>query len=150
MLTNDELNRIKDQAPTADVLTLISEIERLRKHISDYSESVTQKVMLFEKNMNDMVAENARLVAVKNSMQVERDACLGLVTHFALASGHKVGMTGANTVVLQLRSGQVSWKIDETEAHLFTHLPVYAGTVEELTIEEKYQRVMNAGASLVP
>ena len=95
--------------------------------------------------MTQLVAENTRLIAIRNSAYVERDACLGLISQLAMESGYTSGITTDNTIVVELPSGQVSWVIEKEGVHLFTHLPVYSGTIEEMTIEEKYRRVMNAG-----
>jgi len=145
MLTNSELSRIKEQASNDDVIKLVLEVERLKQYIKDYSSTVTQKIDLIENQMTQLVAENTRLIAIRNSAYVERDACLGLISQLAMESGYTSGITTDNTIVVELPSGQVSWVIEKEEVHLFTHLPVYSGTIEEMTIEEKYRRVMNAG-----
>jgi hypothetical protein len=44
-------------------------------------------------------------------------------------------------VYIDLPTGQASWHYHDSHAHLFAHLPPYAGGWDGHTTEEKYQRV---------
>jgi hypothetical protein len=46
-----------------------------------------------------------------------------------------------NCVYIDLPNGQASWHYHDREAHLFTHLPAYAGEWDGHTTEEKYRRI---------
>lgn len=129
---------------TAQEQKLTAEVERLKKYIADYSSTVTQKIDLIEKDLVRMDAENSRLILAKDLAFVERDACIGLLVKLAMASGWRAGVAHGNAVIIDLPNGQVSWEFNESEAHLFSGLPTYPNSIEEITIEEKYSRVMNA------
>jgi hypothetical protein len=105
---------------------------------------LNQKLDRIERNMQLLLAENEKLIILRDSAFVERDACIGLAAQLAVAHGLTVGVS-ENTVVLDLTGGQVSWEFGESEAHLFGMLPPYAGQIEELDPVEKYRRVMNPG-----
>ena len=55
-------------------------------------------------------------------------------------------------VYIDLPTGQASWHYHDREAHLFAHLPPYAGQWDGHTTEEKYERVaaLNGKAGWVP
>lgn len=44
-------------------------------------------------------------------------------------------------VYIDLPNGQASWHYHDSEAHLFAHLPPYAGEYDGHTTEEKYARI---------
>jgi hypothetical protein len=44
-------------------------------------------------------------------------------------------------VYIDLPNGQASWHYHDREAHLFSHLPPYAGEWDGHTTEEKYERI---------
>ena len=55
-------------------------------------------------------------------------------------------------VYIDLPTGQASWHYHDSQAHLFAHLPPYAGTWDGHTTEQKYERIAGyaaAGASPV-
>jgi len=150
MLTTNEIIQIKEKATetgNSESLNLVAEIERLNKEAWDYKNIVLRKLTSLETDMNRLVAENLRLITLKDSSYVERDSCIGLIVKLAAANGLKVGVQGS-VVVVELASGQVSWEFEESEAHLFEGLPVYQKTIENLEITEKYRRVMNPGIVL--
>lgn len=124
---------------------LVAEVERLNKYIKDHGTHVSQQLDVLEADMERLVAENARLITVREMAFVERDACVGLLARIALTHGMNVGTVAGNTVALDLPSGQVSWTFEESEAHLIETLPAYTGEIEKMEITEKYARVMNPG-----
>jgi len=147
MLTTNEIIQIKEKAienQNEESLQLVAEIERLNKEAWDYKNIVLRKLTSLENDMNRLVEENLRLIAIKDSAYVERDSCIGLIVQLAVANGITVGVK-ENTVVVELASGQVAWDFDESEAHLFEGLPAYSKVIENIEITEKYRRVMNPG-----
>ncbi len=44
-------------------------------------------------------------------------------------------------VYIDLPNGQASWHYHDREAHLFAHLPPYAGEWDGHTTEQKYERI---------
>jgi hypothetical protein len=52
-----------------------------------------------------------------------------------------------NCVFIDLPTGQASWHYHDSQAHLFAHLPPYAGTWDGHTTEEKYERVARLAAA---
>lgn len=140
--------RRNEQTGEDDRANLVSEIERLKLYIRDYGSSVSAKLLAIEEEMGQLEEENSRLVLVKRSVSAERDTCINLLCQLAASRGLKVGASPENRVVVDLPSGQVSWDVNPSEAHLFAWLPPYPdapGSIEELTIEENYRRVMNPG-----
>ncbi len=145
MLTENELEMIRKEFSPEDIAKLIAEVERLRGQVQNYNVSITQKIDTIETDMELLLEENSRLVGVKEGLGVERDACIGLLARFARTNGINTGVTSNNTVVIDLPGGQVNWQFNADETHLFETLPPYEGTVENVSIEEKYNRVMNPG-----
>ena len=146
MLTNTELNQIRTQSSDNETtLKLVSEIERLKNYVADYTSKVNSKVDAIEKDLGHMEAENNALLSSKEIAYVERDACIGLLVQFAVKSGLSAGTAPGNMVIVDLPSGQVSWEYNESESHLFSGLPAYENKIEAMPLEEKYRRVMNPG-----
>ena len=145
MLTNTELNQIKVQSENETVLKLVSEIERLKLDMTNYTSKIGAKVDAIEKDLGHMEAENSTLRTSKEIAYVERDACIGLLVQFAVKSGISAGTAPGNLVIVDLPSGQVSWEYNESESHLFSELPAYQNKIEDMPLEEKYRRVMNPG-----
>ncbi len=107
------------------------------------AEEIQTRLDVIETDMNRMTAENLRLLSEKESVYVERDSCIALMVQIAIKQGFNAGLVDGNIVVLDLPSGQVSWDFAESEAHLFEMLPAYTKPLEEISIGEKYRRVMN-------
>jgi hypothetical protein len=148
MLTQEQISQMK-ALPTLDAVpVLVAEIERLQKFVRDYSATVTQKIDLIDQNRELLEGENQRLLTAKEIMSIERDACVALVAKLALVSGNRAGIGRENAVIVDLPSGQVSWQIQESEAHLVEGLPSYTDQIEEIPLEENYRRVMNPGIGL--
>jgi hypothetical protein len=131
-----------------DAQKLVNEIDRLNRRFSDYSTSVDQKLDAVENSMLELEAENARLVFAKAAAFAERDTCVALIAQLSAANGLRVGTLPDNRVIVDLPSGQVSWEFNDSEGHLFLSHPGYSDPLEDMTIEEKYRRVMNPGLSL--
>ena len=106
---------------------------------------INQRLSNLETDMNRLIAENERLIKLRDSAYVELDACLGLLMKLAVQQGMIAGVAKGNTAVLNLPVGQVAWEFGETEAHLFENLPPYTSSLEEMDAVEKYRRVMNPG-----
>ncbi len=149
MMSIDELNQIINQNANTESVLLATEVQRLQNYIRDFTVDVQKRVMELESDMIALENENQRMVKIKNMLAVERDACLGLLAQVANRGGMSVGVVPAKTengpilVAMDLPSGQVSWEIEPTESHLFAGLDEYLKPIEEITIEEKYSRVMN-------
>ncbi len=148
MLKTNELNALREkiiESKNEDALILLTEVEHLQKESFDYKSTVLRKLTSLETDMNRLVAENSRLITLRDSAYVERDACIGLLVKLAIAKGFSAGIANGNTVILELDKGQVSWEFGESEAHLFEGLPEYQKPIEDIDMVEKYRRVMNAG-----
>jgi hypothetical protein len=122
-----------------------SELALLKKQMSDYTASVNAKLGGLEADMEALLAENRRLIDLRESAQVELDLCVALIGRLASKAGLGAGAAGGDTVVVQLPSGQVSWQLSPSQLHALEELPRYPGPVEELEIQEKYKRVMKPG-----
>ncbi|MGK5087196.1 hypothetical protein WDW86_06525 [Bdellovibrionota bacterium FG-2] len=136
---------IRKEFSPEDVAKLIAEVERLRGQVQNYNVSITQKIDTIESDMENLIEENSRLVGVKEGLSVERDACIALMARLARTNGINTGVTTNNTVVIDLPAGQVNWQFSADETHLIETLPTYERTIEDISIEEKYNRVMNPG-----
>lgn len=150
MPTIIELNALKTKAiesKNEESLALLMTIEQLQKESFDAKQVVLRKLNTLEEDMERLAKENERLIAMRESSDLERDACISLMVKLANKLGFVVGVVNKN-VVLELKSGQVSWDFEESEAHLFEELPVYTKAIEEIDLVEKYRRVMNAGIDL--
>ncbi len=145
MLNDQELERISTQAQSQDIPTLVAEIHRLRTFLQEMGTAVESRLDEIEGYRQELVNENARLLAVKDGFQAERDACLALLAKMSLKAGINAGFTAAQQLAIELPAGQVSWEISATEAHLFQDLPAYTQPVQEQALIEKYQLVMNPG-----
>lgn len=145
----------------ADALALMAEVERIGKTMNAFTANVTSRLNELERDMLSLESENARLRSVTQSTYFERDACVGLISKFAVALGLTAG-TGRfevvernregndetqaqNRVLVDLPSGQVSWEYLDEDAHLFESLPPYPGAVEPQSIRDIYSKVMNPG-----
>jgi len=150
MISTKELIQITEnavQTQNEETLKLLAEIEFLNKATWDYKNTVLRKLTSLENDMENLTQENIRLIKLRDSAFVERDACIGLIVQLAVANGIPAGVKG-NIVVVELASGQVSWDFEESEAHLFESLPIYQKTIEDVEIGEKYRRVMNSGVRI--
>jgi hypothetical protein len=145
MITETELSQMEANLNHEDIPRLISEIKRLKQYVHDYSNSVSHKIDAIEQNMILLENENSRLLSVKDVGYIERDVCIGLLASLAQAKGFRAGTVSDKFVVIDLPAGQVSWEYQSTEAHLFSGLPSYPDPIDEISIEEKYRRVMNPG-----
>ena len=148
MLTVNEISELNKKfiaSKNEEALALLITIEQLQKSAFEYKDSVLRKLTTIEEDMNRLVAENERLITLRDSAYVERDACIGLLVKLAIANGATSGVVpGKNRVVVELKNGQVFWDFEESEDHLFEGLPAYTKPVEEIDMVEKYSRVMNA------
>lgn len=143
MLNESEVSRMLQSPELTDVPKLLEEIVRLKKFILDYGMGIEAQLGEIDLSRQALVDENQRLIDVKNSALLERDACLGLMLKLANKNGLKVGRAQGNRVALDLPVGQVVWEYADSEAHLFEELPEYAGDVEIQPLLETYSRVMN-------
>ena len=127
MLTTNELNHLREkviETKNEHGLTLLTEVENLNKEAWEYKSIVLRKLTTLEDDMNRLITENKRLIAVRESAYVERDSVIGLMVKFASAKGLKTGIKG-NVVIVDLPVGQVSWEFEESESHLFENLSEY-------------------------
>ncbi|HCM40196.1 MAG: hypothetical protein A2Z97_11285 [Bdellovibrionales bacterium GWB1_52_6] len=145
MLTNFELHKMQESPNPDDVPRLVSEVENWQQYVIKYNNGINQQLDKIEQDMVRMEAENARILSAKEVLSVERDACAGLIARLAHSTGFRVGVAPENRIVVELPSGQVSWRLEESEAHLLEGLPAWDTAIEDLPIEETYRRVMNPG-----
>jgi hypothetical protein len=169
MLSSSQLSEIvkrveADQAAPYDEARedralLVAEVDRLNKFLKTFSDRVTEKLDILDADMLNLEKENERLRKMNKSSNIERDACIGLLSKMALLVGLPVGIgkfevseetsSGEkqsqlqNRIVIDLPSGQVSWDFLDSESHLFEGLPPYGGVLENQTIQENYSKVMN-------
>jgi len=139
------LNQKFIESKNEEALALLITIEQLQKTAFENKQNVFRKLTALEEDMNRLVEENQRLIALRDSAYFEKDASVSLLVKLAAANGFTAGVVPGNRVVLELKSGQVSWEFEETESHLFEGLPAYSKPVEEIDIVENYRRVMNSG-----
>ena len=140
-----DLNKKFVESKNEEALALLITIEQLQKRAYDTKENVFRKLTSLEEDMNRLVEENKRLMALRDSAYFEKDASVALLVKLAVAKGFTAGLLPGNRVVLELKSGQVSWEFDESESHLYDGLPAYQKPLEEIDLVENYRRVMNAG-----
>lgn len=147
MLTTNEITTLREKM-IADKnehgLALLMTIEQMQKESYDYRNTVLRKLNELEKDMERLVKENERHYEIRESAFVERDTCISLLVKMAIKLGFAAGVSG-NNVVLELKTGQVSWDFAESEMHLLEGLPAYTKPIEEIDVVEKYSRIMNAG-----
>lgn len=102
----------------------------------------------------DDLRSHAEMRTRKNNAYTERNRCVALMAHTALALGVDAGRSRTNIpgwdekwhgiVYIDLPTGQVSWHFHDDHAPLFASLPEYDGTWDGHDIEEKYRRVHRA------
>lgn len=144
--TGTQANPENRAAPTwDDVEKMKAEVDRLQQQLQAYTAAVGSKVDSIEDGMERLITENERLIALRQSAEVERDAVVALAAELALAAGMNAGNVDNAIVAIDLPSGQVSWEIASSEAHLIAKLPRYENELENLEISDKYDRVMNSG-----
>ncbi len=147
MLTTNEITTLKEKmisTKNEDGLALLITIEQMLKESFEYKNTVLRKLTTIETDMGRLLDENKRLIDDRESTYVERDTCISLLVKLAIKQGVVAGLSG-NNVVMELKSGQVSWEFADTELHLFEGLPSYEKPIEEISIVEKYSRLMNSG-----
>jgi hypothetical protein len=147
MLTTNEITTLKEKMVTEKNehgLALLLTIEQMQKESFEYKNTVLRKLNTLEADMERLVKENERHFTIRESAFVERDTCISLLIKLAVKLGFAAGVSG-NNVVLELKSGQVSWDFAESEIHLLEGLPAYHKPIEEIDMVEKYSRIMNAG-----
>lgn len=91
----------------------------------------------------------------KDGAYEERNRCVSLLTHMAVAMGLTAGLRRSapipgwdaewhNCVYIDLPVGQVSWHYHDSQASLFADLPEYTGEYDGHTTAEKYLRATRA------
>ena len=121
-----------------------TDIEQIQKQFEVYKQTVNAKVDTLEAGLERLLIENERLIKLRKSAEIERDACIALAAQLAISAGLSAGAVKGNLAVIDLPSGQVSWEIGENETHLIAGLPSYEKPIEAIEISEKYNRVMNS------
>lgn len=106
-------------------------------------EQIEAKLSEIESDMERMIAENTRLIKEREGVYVELDMCVGLMAKLALKCGFNAGTAPGNTVAIELPSGQVTFEYGAEEAHLFKNLSPYEKPIEDISVQEKFARVMN-------
>lgn len=147
MMTTNEITTLKEKMiaeKNEHGLALLMTIEQMQKEAFDYKNTVLRKLTSLEEDMERLVKENERHYRIRESAFVERDTCISLMVKMAMKLGFATGVSG-NNVVLELKSGQVSWDFADSEMHLLEGLPPYTKAIEEIDEVEKYSRIMNAG-----
>lgn len=93
----------------------------------------------------------AQLRQIKDLAYLERNRCVALLASLALDAGYTAGRARTaiagwsedwhGCIYIDFPAGQVSWHYHDSHAHLFAHLPPYAGEWDGHDTEEKYRRV---------
>jgi hypothetical protein len=103
--------------------------------------------------VNTTVDQIAELLGQKDKAYAERNLCVALVACIARWHGYTVGIKThpqddpewdpewMHILFIDLPTGQVSWHLHISEVENFPDIPVYQGTWDGHTTEEKYDRV---------
>lgn len=80
----------------------------------------------------------------------ERNKCVALLVHLSRELNYHAGIgleqsSDHRFAAIDLPTGQVSWYIEEDELPWFAGVPLYDKALEEISEDEKYQRVLAAG-----
>lgn len=88
----------------------------------------------------------------KDNAYNERDRCVALISHMAIALGLPVGLgfhegpdwedDWRTIVFVDLPSGQISWHVHEAERYLFSQLCAYHSKWDGHSTQEKYSRTL--------
>lgn len=97
-----------------------------------------------EKEATD--AALAAMEARKDAAYLERNQVVAALATVFPAGVARTAIEGWSEdwhgcVYIDLPTGQVSWHYHDSQAHLFAHLPPYAGTWDGHDTEEKYRRL---------
>ena len=97
-----------------------------------------------EKEATD--AALAAMDARKDAAYLERNQVVAALATVFPAGVARTAIPGWSedwhgVVYIDLPTGQVSWHYHDSQAHLFAHLPPYAGTWDGHDTEEKYRRL---------
>ena len=132
------------------------EIERLRRIVRAWEHGSQMSLALRTQEVQRQIEQNGELIrlrADKDAAYLERNRLVAL-----LASLYPSGITRTDIpgwlpewhgcVYIDLPTGQASWHYHDGHAHLFAHLPPYAGKWDGHTTDEKYERVAALGRDL--
>lgn len=103
------------------------------------------------------LARLAEVEGYKDGAYTERNQLVSLLSKLFPSGTQRTAIEGWSDdwhgcVYIDLPTGQASWHYHDSQAHLFAHLPPYAGTWDGHTTEQKYERIAGyaaAGASPV-
>ena len=116
--------------------------------------AVTQAEKLIQQR-NAALARLAEVEGYKDGAYTERNKLVALLSKLFPSGTKRTAIEGWSEdwhgcVYIDLPTGQASWHYHDSQAHLFAHLPPYAGTWDGHTTEQKYERIAGyaaAGAS---
>lgn len=167
MLSQEQLAGISNKILTGDqsvheeAKILVHEVIALQRALAEFTARVNAQLANVEEGMEKLEQENARLRKVTESTYFERDACVGLISKFAMQLGMPVGtgkfevtqeneggnrsLQSQNRVVIDLPTGQVSWDFLDDDAHLFSGLPEYKDSLKYENVRDVYMKVMEPG-----
>jgi len=116
-----------------------------------------------EQGAASMTEERDRYRRRKDEAYDERNRVVALMLRMAIALGWRAGIgthvdvpgedwdpEWRTIVTVDLPTGQASWHVHDSQAHLFVGLPKYEGVWDGHTTSEKYGRVERAFADHAP
>lgn len=133
----------------AQEMDIVERLERLRSEIhrrSDRTSFDTVAIDTAIERLRDVRAAVIDMEARKDAAYLERNQVVA-----ALAAAYPSGISRTailgwlaewhGCVYIDLPTGQASWHYHDSHAHLFAHLPPYAGHWDGHTTDEKYERL---------
>ena len=102
-------------------------------------------------DIEDLLAENARLREVKDGAYRERNMLVAALARVGLSLGWNVGLAKTaiegwsedwhNCIYIDSPNGQLSWHIHDSQMTAFSGFPKYSGAWDGHTTEQKYARL---------
>lgn len=115
---------------------------------TEYREPPYNEEHNWQARIDDLRIENAKLAEERDQAYSERNHLVALLAQFFPSGIAKTDIPGwdpewHNCVYIDLRGGQASWHIHDSEMYLFKDLPPYTKEWDGHTTEEKYARIRN-------
>ena len=141
--------RIGDEPGWEDKFQLRTVLKYLEENGYNHA-LVTQNGILMS---TGTMTEHEAALTQKDAAYAERNKCVALIAHMAIALGltagrwhHEGEEEGWGWIVsVRLPNGWADWHIPDRELQLLENLPVIEREWESYTTEEKYERVLNPG-----
>ncbi len=145
-VTRDEVTQLREQVATL--------MKARADDTRSFSEIYNQDNATLAERCRELNAELDDMRTAKSGAFTERNRLVALLARAVLTSGGKAGRRKHEPdndqnwdaewwtlVSIDLPTGQVSWHFHDSDAHLVADLPVYEGSWDGHSTEEKYQRV---------